>query len=56
MRWDSSPSPQHGDIRIRKEFLWIPKTINDKTRWLEYAEWEEQFYKGYWFEMEWLNK
>lgn len=32
-----------GKKRIRKKFLFLPKTIKNEWRWLEYAEFEEEF-------------
>lgn len=46
MRWDKRPQahgPAEGDIRHRSEFLFFPKTINGKTRWLEHAQWTEKY-------------
>ena len=40
MRWKA---PQVGDTRTRSGFLFLPKTINGETRWLERAEWTERF-------------
>lgn len=36
MRW-SNKQYQEGDQRIRKKFLWFPKTLKGQTRWLETA-------------------
>jgi hypothetical protein len=40
------PSP--GYIRLRRRFLWLPKRIQNETRWLEIAEWRESYSVGYW--------
>ena len=39
MRWLKKVKyvPILGDIRIVKKFLWLPKTIQGETRWLEYT-------------------
>lgn len=33
-------SPKFKDVT---KFLWFPKTINGKTKWLTTASWQEQF-------------
>lgn len=35
--------------RLREEFLWLPKTINDELRWLEMATWTEMYLPTYFF-------
>jgi len=36
--------PNSGETRIVKNnFLWIPKTIGDEMRWLEYASYKEKY-------------
>lgn len=36
MRWPTPQAPQHGDIRERVVFAWLPKQCEDgMTRWLE---------------------
>ena len=42
MRWITR-NYKNDDIRVRTKFLWFPKTINEETRWLERATWEECF-------------
>lgn len=43
--------PSRGDVRTRRGFLWFPKAIEQKeliiTRWLETAEWKEEFQREY---------
>lgn len=29
--------------RLRRGFLWWPRTINGKTRWLCFAAWEQEY-------------
>lgn len=41
MRWTNEPPPKKGDTRVRTAFLWLPLTIDQETRWLEIAKWEE---------------
>jgi hypothetical protein len=59
----------HGEARRRRAFLFFPKTIENQTRWFEFATWQENFrvsicdtmrgkYKssnGYWEEIRWLE-
>lgn len=42
MRWKHH-NPDIGDKRTRKKFLFLPKTIAGETRWLESAEFEEEY-------------
>jgi hypothetical protein len=37
-----------GDIRERSAYLFVPKTIDGETRWLEDAKWKERWDRGYW--------
>ena len=59
MRWSSVSI---GDRRFPQRFLWLPKTLDGETRWLEEARWEEQrdySPKGrgpYWRALGWLRK
>lgn len=56
---------KHGDRRIKKRFLLFPKTIQNETRWMETASWE-QYYKTYkngynlnmgvWVDYKWRSK
>ena len=32
-----------GNKRIKSKFLWFPLSINNITRWLEKAKWEEEY-------------
>lgn len=34
--------PIEGQQRIKTRFLWMPKTINRQTRWLETASWVQR--------------
>lgn len=36
-----------GQCRFREAFLFLPKTINGETRWLEYVAWWEMFESTY---------
>lgn len=39
MRWTTTKSPEHGDERIIKRFLWLPLRLKDGRRfWLETVE------------------
>lgn len=42
MKWNN---PQRGDRRTRRAFLIFPKTIGSVTKWLETAEWEEEWFR-----------
>jgi len=33
--------PENSSQRIVTKFLWLPRTINDETRWLETTSWLE---------------
>jgi hypothetical protein len=39
MRWFKK---QSGDRRIVQKFLWFPLTIDNETRWLEFARFEQE--------------
>jgi hypothetical protein len=39
----SYKGPVIGDRRTRKGFLFFPKIINEIFKWLETAEWEEEY-------------
>jgi len=60
MRWITR-NYKNNDTRLRTNFLWFPKTINEETRWLERATWAEyyvvlpeQLRTGvYWKPLEW---
>jgi hypothetical protein len=53
-------NPVYGDIRIRRGFLFMPKSVNHQsyhtkeTRWLEFAVWEEEFTRARWGEGWWM--
>lgn len=36
--------PTPNQLRIRRAFLWSPKTIMKERRWLERASWTEKYY------------
>ena len=43
-----------------KDFYFFPKSINRVVRWLEYAEWEDDYMDtiagiGYWSAFKWLD-
>lgn len=48
MRWGSRKLKvvKTGDRVTKKSFLFFPKTINNQTRWLEFATYEQEFRKG----------
>jgi len=43
MRWKAYVPPNLGDSRVIERFLYLPKTIQGETRWLETA-WIDQVY------------
>ena len=54
--------PKTGDTRVRKGFLFFPRIIEHEMRWLEYAEWVEewsgylQFGLGCWVAIAWAEE
>ena len=44
MRWPEKRSPKDGDRRHRRGFLFWPKCIAHEWRWLEWAEWTEEYW------------
>ncbi len=49
---------KHNQLRHKKGFLFLSKTIAYETRWFVFAEWEERFdaYLGQWVARKWLYK
>ena len=43
MRWKAYVPPNQGDSRVIERFLYLPRTIQGETRWLETA-WIDQVY------------
>lgn len=43
MRWRPDAKLKQDDLRERKGFLFLPKTIAGETRWLEFARWAEVY-------------
>ena len=43
MRINHKPTPEVGEYRKVKKFLYFPKRIGCQTRWLEWAEWQEMY-------------
>jgi hypothetical protein len=53
MRWTRGA---FGDKRIKKGFLFFPKVINNETRWLEFAEWEQKYVvDNAWISTKWID-
>jgi len=51
---------QIGDKRTKKRFLIFPKVIGKEWRWIEIAEWEEEYKVAaiiglMWFPTKWMN-
>ncbi len=53
MKWKR---PCHGNLRIKKKFLWFPKTIKQETRWFEVATWEQLYHYGSWLNSRWIDE
>lgn len=69
MRWiknflSEGDEPELGDERIRSGFLWLPKAVRDRTRWLVRATWRERYVwtgrgtreRKAWRGVEWLEE
>ncbi len=64
MRWNK---PKPGDTRVVKKFLWLPRTINGETRWLEWgrvgqelkkvmrADFYALYYAHEWVDVRWVD-
>ncbi len=46
--------PKYGEFRQVSRFLFLPKTINEETRWLELGHWVEM-YQDKWHTIRWLE-
>jgi len=45
MRWGKNLLKHDaGDTRIITEFSWLPLTINEETRWLEFSNIKQRYY------------
>lgn len=57
MRWKQ---PHDEDTRTIHRFLWLPRTISDETRWLEWATIKQMYvvgvYRRGWRDMHWMGK
>lgn len=47
MKFIEKLGPKEGDLRARRGFLFLPKTIGRETRWLERAYWTEAYGPDY---------
>ena len=58
MRWNT-PEKVYTGTRVIKRFLLFPRTINGETRWLEWAEIEQEniLYMDcdHWEDVEWIT-
>ena len=43
MRFYKKAKPVRGTFRVKKRFLFLPKTIENETRWLEWGVWGEEY-------------
>ena len=53
-------NPNHGDVRKKKAFLFFPKKMKTKqgvtiTRWLEFAEWKQEYMICFWDDRHWID-
>lgn len=53
MKWKSKPNPEHGDVRRRNIFPWIPEKYGANWYWLESVLVEEEYridvaHRGWW--------
>ena len=59
MKWKYESSPVHGQERIVRRFLLWPKYIGGQARWLETAEWLQEFDSHYpdrgWHDLDWVD-
>lgn len=50
-----------GDVRTINKFLFLPRTINGQSRWLEWARIKQEYRPGswsdgpYWEDIEWVD-
>jgi hypothetical protein len=56
MRMTVKPPRCDGDRRVRKGFLWLPKTIENQRRWLERAKWVEEYDMVHWVPVCWVDR
>jgi hypothetical protein len=47
MRWEKKKEPREGVFRIKRGFLFFPKSIKGEWRWLERAVWQEVYITRY---------
>ena len=56
MRWKPITD---GTTRVKSGFLIFPKTIENETRWLEYARWEQRYFNcsgtRFWSTKRWID-
>ena len=60
MRWKHKSPIDRGARKCVREFLFLPKTLNRETRWLEWAEVQYVYVVGdsgyhYWKAERWVN-
>ena len=55
MRWKTKTKsyPAFGQIRYIRRFLWRPITLNEETRWLEFAVIKEEYKIIGWVRVDW---
>lgn len=57
MRYQKLPGSQNHEQRIRSGFLLFPKTIAGELRWLEWAQWMQEYFdwSGEWETVSWVT-
>jgi len=55
MRWARNSSTKIGNIRFIRRFLFLPITIKNETRWLEFAVIEQKHDDNKWRNTLFLN-
>lgn len=55
MRWIKK-TPKTGYVRVIKKFLFLPLTLNNETRWLEFATIMQVYVTHYYMDSEWVSK
>lgn len=57
MRWKTKPLPKEGKLYIREYFAFLPVTIDNETRWLEFVKIEGHYINGLGYnDFTWFNR
>lgn len=56
MRWKKRPIPVSGEVRIYRKFLFVPTSIGNEWRWLEFANFQETYNSLFqvWTDKKWI--